>query len=149
MDPITIIANALAAGAAAGLMPTAEQVIKDMYASFKALILSKYGALSLEALEQKPESETKRASVKEDLADADADKDNELLDRAKSLLDAVKLYEPSTAAMLKINFEEIEAAFINIRNAIAEGDVDINVKKGTFSGGINVEGLAAGTTGKK
>jgi hypothetical protein len=149
MDPITIIANALAAGAAAGLKPTAEQVIKDMYASFKALIQSKYGALSLEALEQKPESETKRASVKEDLADADADKDNELLDRAKSLLDAVKLYEPSTAAMLKINFEEIEAAFINIRNAIAEGDVDINVKKGTFSGGINVEGLAAGTTGKK
>lgn len=149
MDPITIIVNALAAGAAAGLKTTAKQVIKDAYVGIKALIQHKYGALSVETLEQKPDSKIKQASVKEDLIDAGADKDKELLDHAKFLLDAVKLHEPSTAATLKINFEEIEAAYFNLKDASAEGDVNIDVKKGTFSGGINLEGLAAGTAGKK
>jgi hypothetical protein len=65
MDPITIIVTALAAGAAAGLKPTAEQAIKDAYAGIKVLMLRKYETLSLEALEQKPDSETKQASLAE------------------------------------------------------------------------------------
>ena len=69
MDPITIIVSALAAGAAAGLKPKAEQAVKDAYNGLKALILHKYGKLSVDALEQKPESKAKRSSVAEDLSD--------------------------------------------------------------------------------
>jgi hypothetical protein len=54
MDPVTLIVAALAAGAAAGLKPTAEQAVKDAYAGVKAFILNKYPSLSLEPLEQKP-----------------------------------------------------------------------------------------------
>jgi hypothetical protein len=148
MDPITMIVTALAAGAAAGLKPTAEQAIKDTYAGVKALIQRKYHALSLEALERKPDSETKRASLKEDLIEAGAANDNELLDKAKFLLDTVRTHDRSVAATLNINYEQIEAAYFKIKDASAEGDVSIGVKKGTFRGGIVMEGVTAGITKK-
>lgn len=149
MDPVTIIVTALVAGAAAGLKPTAEQAIKDAYATVKTLIQRKYEISSIEFLEQKPDSELERKSLAEDLTGVGADKDKELLDKAKSLLDAVKTYDHLAAATLKINFEEIEAAYFKLANASAEGDITIGVKKGTFSSGIDMEGLTAGATGKK
>ena len=90
MDPITIIVTALAAGAAEGLKPTAEQVIKDAYACVKALIQGKYAISSMESLEQKPDSEFKQKSVAEDLAGVGADKDKELLDQAKFPIGTIK-----------------------------------------------------------
>lgn len=148
MDPITIIVTALAAGAAAGLKPTAEQTIKDAYAGVKTLIQRKYRTLSVEALERKPDSETKRASVKEDLIEVGAANDCELLDKAKSLLDTVRTYDRTVGATLNINFEEIEAAYFKLKDASAEGDVNIRVKKGTFGGSIDMEGVTAGSIKK-
>ena len=78
MDPVTMIVLALAAGAAAGLKPTAEQAVKDAYAGVKALILRKYANVDLTLLERKPDSEAKRQCMREDLADAGAGKDSEL-----------------------------------------------------------------------
>ncbi len=89
MDSITIVVAALAIGAAAGLKPTAEKVVKDAYSGLKTLIQHKYGNVSLEALEKKPASELKQASVKEDLTDAGAEADSELLDQSNVLLDIV------------------------------------------------------------
>ena len=149
MEPVTIIVAALAAGAAAALKSTAEQAIKDAYAGFKALIQRKYGIASVEALERKPDSEAKRTSVTEDLTDAGAGDDKELLDQAKALLDAVKAHDRAAAAKININLDEIEAAYFKLKDAAAEGDVNIGVKKGAFSGGIDLEGLTAGTPGKK
>ena len=144
MDPITVIVTALAAGAAAGLKPTAEQTIKDGYSAIKVLIQHKYGNLSIEALEQKPGSETKRASLAEDLSDAGAADDDELLDHAKSLLDTIKTRDPATAAKLNINLEEVEAAYFKLKDAIAEGSLNVGIKKGSFNGGIDMEELTAG-----
>ena len=149
MDPIMIIVTALAAGAAAGLKPTAEQAIKDAYVGLKTLIQHKYKILSVEALEQKPDSETKQASIVEDLTDAGAANDMELLDQAKSLIDVVKAHDLAAAARININFEDIEASYLKLKDAAAEGDVNITIKKTTISGGIYLEGWTAGTPGKK
>ena len=149
MDPVSIIVAALAAGAATALKSTAEQAIKDAYAGFKALIQSKYGHVSVEALERKPDSEVKQISVQEDLTDAGAGADQELLDRAKALLDAVKAHDRAAAAKININLDEVEAAYFKLKDAAAEGDVNVGVKKSNFSGGIDLEGLTAGTPGKK
>ena len=44
MEPVTtLIASAIAMGAASGLKPTVEQAIKDAYEGLKNLIKSKYG----------------------------------------------------------------------------------------------------------
>lgn len=149
MDPITIIVTALAAGATAGLKPTAEQAVKDAYAGIKTLIQRKYQIRSMESLEQKPDSETKRTSVKEDLTEAGAGDDKELLDRAKFLLDTVQAHDPQVAAKLNIKFDEVEAAYFKLRAAAAKGGINVEIKKSTFIGGIDMEGLTAGTPQKK
>lgn len=149
MDPVSIIVAALAAGAEAALKSTAAQAIKDAYSGLKALIQRKYGHASVDALERKPNSETKQLSVREDLTDAGAGTDQELLDRAKALLDAVKTHDRAAAAQLNINLDEVEAAYFKLKDAAATGDVNVGVKKSTFSGGIDMEGLTAGTPGKK
>lgn len=95
-----------------------EQAIKDGYAGVKVLIQRKYHALSVEALERKPDSKTKRASVKEDLIEAGAAHDNELLDKAKYLLDTVGTHDRTVAAALNIKFEEIEAAYFKHQGCI-------------------------------
>ena len=43
MDPITLIVTALAAGAALGVQDTASAMVKDAYASLKALVKKRLG----------------------------------------------------------------------------------------------------------
>ena len=56
MAPITLITTALVFGIVAGVKPTAEQAIKDMYEGLKTLIIDRY-KISLSGLENKPEFE--------------------------------------------------------------------------------------------
>lgn len=148
MDPtITIIVTALVAGAAAGLKPTAEKAIKDAYAGIKALIQRKYGDVGLVALEKKPESEAKRASVTEDLTDAGAGDDAELLEQAKALLDTIKQHERQAAEAIGVDFEEIEAEYLKIKKVWAK-DTGVKVRKGKFRGGIEIGEVEAGVGGE-
>jgi len=68
---------------------------------------------------------------------------------AKALLDAVQAYDQAAAASINIGLDEVEAAYFKFKDAAATGDVNVGVKKSTFSGGIDLEGLTAGTPGKK
>ena len=147
VDPITIIVTALASGAAAGLKPTAKQAIRDAYAGLKSLIQRKLGTIaSVDALESKPESETKRKSVAEDLADAGAGNNVELLDQAKALLDVLKEQEPTTVAAMGVDLKGIEAAYLKIKKVAATG-TGISVEKAKFEGGIDIEDVTAGRGG--
>jgi hypothetical protein len=143
MDPVTLIVTALAAGAAAGLKPTAEQVVKDAYAGLKAFIRSKYPALSLEPLEKNPASEAKRASAAEDFADAGANEDNELLDRAQALLEVVQQHDRPAAEAIGVDLEEVEAEYLRIQKVRAAG-TGVKVRKGKFSRGIDLGEIEAG-----
>jgi hypothetical protein len=143
MDPITMIVLALAAGAAAGLKPTAEQAIKDAYTGVKTLIQRKYAKVDLAPLERKPESEAKRESVREDLADATAGKDQELLDKVDALLEALDKQAPESVAAIGIDLKEVKAAFLKAQKVVAEG-TGVRVEKSEFSGGIELGEVQAG-----
>ncbi len=143
MEPMTMIVLAIAAGAAAGLKPTAEQAIKDAYAGVKALIQRKYTKVDLTPLERKPESEAKRESVREDLADAGASKDQELLDKVKVLLEALENQAPESAAPIGIDLKEVKAAFLKAQEVVAEGTA-VKVEKSEFTGGIDLGKVQAG-----
>lgn len=149
MEPVTIVVAALAAGATAAIKSTAEQAIKDAYASFKEMIQRKYGITSVEALEHKPDSKPKQLSVQEDLTDTGAGNDMELLDQAKVLLDVIKTHDQTAGASINIGLDEIEAAYFKLKDAAATGNLNVGIKKSTFSDGIDMEGLVAGTSGKK
>jgi len=76
MEPVTVIAGALVAGAAAGLKSTAEQAVKDSYAGLKRLILDRCGhkadvAQAVAVMESKPDSAGRKATLQEELAAAE------------------------------------------------------------------------------
>ncbi len=146
MDSISIIVSALASGAAAGLKPTAEKIVKEAYAGLKGIIQRKYNDVDLRPIENKPESESKRESMAEDLADAGASGDQELLDLAKILIDALAKHDKATAAAIGVDLEEVKAAYLNIKKVTSTG-AGVKVKKGEFKGGIDIGEVSAGKLG--
>lgn len=94
MDPMTVILTALVAGAA----KAAGETVPDAYKGLKALIQKKFASqpkpeadkavMVLEEHEKDPE--TYEAPLKKKLAEAGADKDEEILKAAQELLNQVK-----------------------------------------------------------
>ena len=143
MEPITFIVTALTLGIAAGLKPTAEQAIKDAYIGLKILIESRY-KVNLNNLENKPNSKAQIAAVEENLIDAGAEKDKELLDKAKELFDFAKQYVPDMARARGIDLDNIEAEYVKARRIIARGSAQaIKMKDVKVKGGIEIEDITA------
>ena len=92
MDPITLIVTALAAGAALGVQDTASAMIKDAYASLKALVTKRLGGgpgAELVLAKHEGAPETWQAPLMAELAESGADGDHDLIAAAQALLDLV------------------------------------------------------------
>lgn len=128
MDPISIIVTALVTGAATALKPVAEQAIKDAYAGLKRLIQQKYGRVDVAVLETDPASKARQAVVQEDLAKAGAGQDEELIRKAKALLDAIQIHAPNVPKAVGVDLEDIKAASLTAERILAEGPHVTGVK---------------------
>jgi hypothetical protein len=146
MDPVSLIVMSLAAGAAAGLKPTAEAAVRDAYAAIKGLLGRKYRGIQLEPLEQRPESDAKRASLKEDLEQEGAADDEELLEAARALAAAVKRHDPTAAKSAGVIIEDVTAGNLRIRSIDSEGEGFV-LKRGTFEGDIELGEVRTGRRG--
>jgi hypothetical protein len=146
MEPLTSVVTALAAGAAAAFQSTAEQVVKDSYAILKGLIQRKYAQVSLDQLEANPGSKSRQGVVEEDLAAVKADQDDEVLQKAQALLEAIQRQAPEAAAAIGVDLKEIEGASLAIRRVTASG-TGVKVEQGKFSGNITIEDVQAGRQG--
>jgi hypothetical protein len=147
MDPVSVVVTALVAGAAAGLKPAAEQAVKDAYAGLKALIQRKWQQVSVGQLEANPTSEARQAVVKEDLAQANAADDRDLLTAADKVLDAVAQHAPEVARSIGVRLEDIKSGgSLRIRDVVA-GDAGVDVRKADVHGDIDISGVRAGRTG--
>ncbi len=146
MEPISLIATALALGAAAGLKSTAEQAVKDAYGGLKKLIQDRYSSaeVSLAQLEKAPASAARRGVVEEDLTDLGAEKDEDVLRRAKEVLDTVRKYAPEAGPSIGVSLEDVRAASLSIEGIIASG-TGVSVRKGDFAGDIEIRDVKAGT----
>jgi hypothetical protein len=149
MDPITIIVTALALGAAAGLQLTAEQAVKDAYAGIKRLIQDKYQQVSVALLEADPASEARQNVVKEDLAKAKADQDEEVLRQAQALLDVIEKHAPEAAEVVGVDLKDIKGASLTLQNIIAAGSraTGVRAKGVEVSGDIEIKDVQAGNGG--
>jgi len=102
MDPISAIVAALVAGAAEAAKPTAVQVVKDTYAGFKALIVRKFSksATPLQGVEEKPASESRQSVLKEELAEAGADRDPDIAAALQNLIATLQQHAPQSVTNL-------------------------------------------------
>ena len=95
MDPITLaIVTAAFSGLAAAAGDVSKQALVDGYAALKAGLARKFGAKSdvvqaAEAVEAKPESEGRKATLEEEVKAAGVDKDEELLTLARALVEKI------------------------------------------------------------
>ena len=144
MEPISAIALSLAlgAGAEAGKAVVSE-LVKDAYASLKNLIKSRYPKVSVEQLEQAPNSKNRRAVVEEDLTDAGAGQDAELASAAQTLIKLIEQHAPTAAAAIGVDLKDVSAANLRLADIAASG-TGVKVEGGTFTGDIDIRGVRAG-----
>jgi len=139
MDPITA---ALAAGAAAGLTGVATQAVTDTYGLLKSALLARFPKVNVAPLEERPSSAAKQASLAEDLEAAGADRDPEILQLARALVEAVEREAPQAAASAGVALERVKAEFLNVQRVVGP----VRVKDAEMTGGgINI--TDAGTPG--
>ena len=149
MDPITIILTALVTGAAAGLKPTVEQVVKDAYAGIKGLIKQKYPRVSVDTLEDDPTSEARKGVVLEDLQKVKAGEDSELLLMAQAVLEAVRQHAPEAAQAVGVSIEELQAQSLRVRDIVVASGTGVRVAKSTIGGDVDISGVRVGDGGSK
>jgi hypothetical protein len=147
VDPISLIVAAVAAGAAAGLKDSAADAVKQAYAGLKRLLSERHG-VDVVAVERKPDSEAKQASLKEDLSDAGAADDVELRDAARRLIEAVAEHDPAAARAVGVDLEDVSAAFIRIGDVDVQGAATgLRGRRVNVAGGIQVGDIRADAGG--
>lgn len=144
MDPVTIVAAALAAGAAAGLTDTTKQVVTDAYGALKALIRGRYHSVDTEVIEQQPDSSPKRAVFAEQLRRAGADGDRELFTAARQLLVIVHQHAPQIADVIGVRIADIRAGELEISDISSIG-TGVVAENTTVDGKFTITGVRAGT----
>ncbi|MEU2043566.1 hypothetical protein [Nocardia niwae] len=147
MDPVTLIAAAVAAGAAAGAGDTAKQAVRDAYTALKRLITRRYGVLEAEivGVESEPEEPLRRQLLARRLSKTGAGDDEQVQSAAQELLRVVAEEDPAAAEAVGVKLTRVEAGGeieINDLTGSAERAVDFtDVKAG---GSIRISGVRAG-----
>jgi hypothetical protein len=97
MEPITFtaIVAALSAGVATGAGKVMENALVDAYQGLKVTLKRKFGDQSevvdaVDKLEQKPDSEARKALLQEELEAADADEDDEIRQAAEKVRELIE-----------------------------------------------------------
>jgi hypothetical protein len=146
VDPVTLIVSALAVGSAAGLRDTADHAIREAYGALKRAISQRYKSVDLAPVERRPQSQVKRASLEEDLGEAGAGEDRDLLDAARRVIEEVRRHDAAAGEALGIDLARVEAEFLHVRGVEATG-TGVRVREGTFRGGIDLQDIRAGRGG--
>jgi hypothetical protein len=144
MDPITIILTALVTGAAAGLKPTAETVVKDAYEAIKGLIKRKYPGVSVDNLEGDVASKNRQNVVREDLEKHGAGADGELLAQAKAVIEAVRQYAPDDARSVGVDISQLKAASLTVEDVEVDKGTGVKIEGSDVAGDVKVSHVRAG-----
>lgn len=143
MEPVTTIVTALALGAAAGSKSLAEQAVKDGYNGLKQIIQRCYQSINIQPLEKNPNSQARQEVLVEDLTDVEADKNQEILEQAKILINRLQNLSESEVPAIGVKLEDIKGLNLNIEDIIASG-TGVDVKGAELKGDINIKGVRAG-----
>jgi hypothetical protein len=150
MDPLTLIVSALAAGAAAGLKPTAEAAVKDAYAAVKKLIEDRYKKVSVALIEAEPSAQARQEVLHDDLKRAGAHEDLDLLAKSVQLAQVVHAHAEAAAKEIGVDIEEVAAqGSVIIENVTSNSGSAVAAKKVTAGGDFRISNIRAGEAGEK
>lgn len=122
MDPTSLVAGAVAAGAAAALKRTATQAVKDVYSGLVTLIKDYYKAHSqvaesVEHLAKRPQDASRRTVLEGELKATilDVEQQKQLVARAHDVLRVIEAEDPDTARAVGVEIGMLRAAAINFK----------------------------------
>ena len=118
--------------------------IKDAYAGLKRLLSRRQ--VDLSAIERNPKSTVQRDALRETLADSPDAVDQELLDAAEQLTDAVAADEPRAAEVVGVDLKDVRAGFIQVRSISSTG-VGFRGAGLIVDGGLDIGDVQAGRSG--
>ncbi|WP_039796868.1 hypothetical protein [Nocardia araoensis] len=144
MDPVTMVAAAVAVGAAAGLTDAAERAVIDAYQAVKRLLIGKYRSVDVEVVERQPQSVPRRAVLVEELQQAGAADDEELLAAARQVLVAVHRHAPAAAEAVGVRLREVRAGELEITDVTSAG-AGVIAEDTSVDGSLRISGIRAGT----
>ncbi|MCB9441204.1 MAG: hypothetical protein H6523_13260 [Mycolicibacterium sp.] len=146
MEPVTLIAAAVAIGASEGIRDTTKKSITDAYAAMRNWIASKYGSVAAEVsgLEQEPDEELRRALLAKKLTTAGAGDDLELRGLAQAFLELVQEGEPGAPATVGVTLRRASVGGdIEIVNVSVDGGSGVIAEDITVDGSLRVGGVSA------
>ncbi len=143
MEPVTMVAAAVAAGAAAGLTGAAEQAVVDSYQALKKLLGGRYQSVDVKVVERQPQSVNRRAVLIEELEQAGAGADEELLAEAGQVLVAVHHHMPHVADTIGVYLREVRAGELTITDVASTGAAVI-AENTSVDGSFTISGIQSG-----
>lgn len=143
VDPVTMVVAAVAAGAAAGLSDTTKKAVSDAYQGVRNLIIGRYRSADVAVLEHDPTSMARRAVLADELQQAGAGSDEELLAAAGHLLLVVHQHAPHIEHIVGVRLEEVRADKLAITDIGSTGS-GVIAKDVEVSGTMTIHGVQAG-----
>jgi len=151
MNPINLIADTLIAAAAHSQQQTLAPSATEHYHQLVDLLADRQ--IELARVQKKPDSPGGHASLLEDLTDANADQDADLLAATLTLLATLRDQAPaeSTSAeqnqSIGIDIDNVVAANANIFDVVSD-DLAVRIRNSEFLGTVHVGQVVAGETGE-
>ena len=146
MEPLTLIATAVALGASEGARETGKKVVVDLYAGLKALITRRYEAVDAEVVgvESEPEEPLRRQLLAKKLGQAGAGDDEELRALADELLEQIAENAPEAAETIGVKLTRLEAGGdIEITDVAVLGGSGVTATDVAAGGAVRISGVRA------
>ncbi|MFI6959646.1 hypothetical protein ACIBJI_40045 [Nocardia sp. NPDC050408] len=146
MDPMALVAAAVAAGAAgtsAGLSETAKKAVADAYQALKGLITRRYTSVEVAVVETRPQLRSRRTVLAEELLEAGAGEDRELVDAARYLLQVIEEYAPQSAEVVGVQLRRVRAGELEITDVVSTGTAVV-AEETEVVGTLKITGVRSG-----
>ncbi|MGW0252699.1 hypothetical protein ACWDYH_39360 [Nocardia goodfellowii] len=150
MDPNIVAAaiaaaSAVGAGAVAGLTDAAKNAVADAYAALKGVLSRNHASVDVVVVESRPEVESRRAVLAEELVEARADRDPEYLTAARELVRVIRETAPTAVDVIGVKLERFNADELDVRdvNAVGPGATGFAGTDVTISGKATISGISA------
>ncbi|WP_062894978.1 hypothetical protein [Mycobacterium avium] len=146
MEPVTLIAAAVAIGASECVRETTKKAVGDAYTALRNWITNKYSSLTAEVtgLEQEPEEELRRALLAKKLAAAGAGDDEELCALAETFLTLVEEQEPGAPATVGVRLSRVSiGGDIEVTDVAVDGGSGVIAEDVVADGSLRVSGVSA------
>ena len=144
MDPLSLIAGAVAAGAAASAGEVAKQVVVDAYAALKRILSGRYAeaAADVAGVESDPEEPLRRQLLAKQLGKSGASTDEELQAAAQEVLCQVAEHASEAATRVGVSLNRVATGNdIEISDIAVQGGSGVTATDVSAGGSLTIRGV--------